>query len=191
MKTTHNFRSIFSQIDDPRSDINKLHRLDDILLIGIIAVICAADTWKDMETYAKAKPFTHSLGEYIRHERQKKQISQESLAKDFGVNGVALSMWELNRKPVHPKRFQSVIDFLGYVPKKSSKFDKLGTRTQLWRLQNDVSLQEFSELVNVPIEEIIRIETARYCKIDKRFSESVGKLITHPLKLSHLLSSLS
>ena len=55
MKTSNNFRSIFSQIDDPRSDINKLHRLDDILLIGIIAVICAADTWKDMETYAKAK----------------------------------------------------------------------------------------------------------------------------------------
>lgn len=55
LKTTNNFRSIFSQIDDPRSDINKLHRLDHILLIGIIAVICAADTWKDMETYAKAK----------------------------------------------------------------------------------------------------------------------------------------
>jgi predicted transposase YbfD/YdcC len=55
LKTTNNFKSIFSQIDDPRSDINKLHRLDDILLIGIIAVICAADTWKDMETYAKAK----------------------------------------------------------------------------------------------------------------------------------------
>jgi len=55
LKISNNFKSIFSQIDDPRSDINKLHRLDDILLIGIIAVICAADTWKDMETYAKAK----------------------------------------------------------------------------------------------------------------------------------------
>jgi len=55
LKTTNDFKSIFSNIDDPRSDINKLHRLDDILLIGIIAVICAADTWKDMETYAKAK----------------------------------------------------------------------------------------------------------------------------------------
>ena len=55
MKTTDNFKSIFSNIDDPRSDINKLHRLDDILLIGIIAVICAADTWKDIETYANAK----------------------------------------------------------------------------------------------------------------------------------------
>ena len=47
LKTTHNFRSIFSQIDDPRSDINKLHRLDDILLIGIIAVICYAKAKED------------------------------------------------------------------------------------------------------------------------------------------------
>ena len=55
MKTANELRSIFSQIDDPRSDINKLHKLEDILLIGIISVICAADTWKNMETYAKAK----------------------------------------------------------------------------------------------------------------------------------------
>nr|WP_320154002.1 ISAs1 family transposase [uncultured Draconibacterium sp.] len=55
MKTPIELRSVFSQIDDPRSDINKLHKLEDILLIGIISVICAADTWKNMETYAKAK----------------------------------------------------------------------------------------------------------------------------------------
>ncbi len=29
--------------------------MEDILLIGIVSVICAADTWKNMETYAKAK----------------------------------------------------------------------------------------------------------------------------------------
>lgn len=55
METTNDFKSIFSKIDDPRSDINKLHKLEDILLIGITSVICAADTWKNMETYAKAK----------------------------------------------------------------------------------------------------------------------------------------
>lgn len=55
LKTTNELRSIFTQIDDPRSDINKLHKLEDILLIGIISVICAADTWKNMETYAKVK----------------------------------------------------------------------------------------------------------------------------------------
>jgi predicted transposase YbfD/YdcC len=55
MKTTKDLRSIFSQLEDPRSHINKLHKLEDILLIGIISVICAADTWKNMETYARAK----------------------------------------------------------------------------------------------------------------------------------------
>jgi len=55
MKTTSDLRVVFSQIEDPRSDINKLHKLEDILLIGVISVICAADTWKNMETYAKAK----------------------------------------------------------------------------------------------------------------------------------------
>ena len=55
MKEVNELRSVFSQIDDPRSDINKLHKLEDILVIGIISVICAADTWKNMETYAKAK----------------------------------------------------------------------------------------------------------------------------------------
>lgn len=150
-----------------------------------MSTICSFKLKPKLRKIPKAKPFTYSLGEYIRHERIKKQISQESLAKQFGVNGVALSMWELKRKPVHPKRFQSVIDFLGFIPKKSSKFDKLGTRAQLWRLQNDVSLEEFSELINVPVEEVIRIETARYCKIDNKVSKSIEELIKNALSLSY------
>ena len=55
LKTLQEFSSIFNQIEDPRSDINKLHKLEDILLIGIISVICAADTWKDMEAFAKGR----------------------------------------------------------------------------------------------------------------------------------------
>lgn len=55
MKISNKLRSVFSQIDDPRSDINKLHKLEDILLIGIISEICAAETWKDMETFAKGR----------------------------------------------------------------------------------------------------------------------------------------
>ena len=142
-----------------------------------MSTICSFKLKPKLRKIPKAKPFTHSLGEYIRHERQKKQISQEALAKQFGVNGVALSMWELKRKPVHPKRFQSVIDFLGYIPKKSSRFDKLGTRTQLWRLQNDIDLQKFSELVNIPVDKITRIETARYCKIDGSISGKIESVI--------------
>lgn len=47
--------SIFSQVEDPRSHINQLHNLIDILLIGIISVICGAETWKQMVGFAKSK----------------------------------------------------------------------------------------------------------------------------------------
>lgn len=52
---TNKLSSIFSQIDDPRRDVTKLHKLNDILLIGIIAVICGAETWNNVEEYAHAK----------------------------------------------------------------------------------------------------------------------------------------
>lgn len=55
LKTTSKLKSIFGKIDDPRSDINKLHNLEDILLIGIISVICGAETWKQMVEFADSK----------------------------------------------------------------------------------------------------------------------------------------
>ena len=55
MKETDNLIVIFSQIQDPRSHINQLHKLIDILLIGIISVISGAETWKQMVGFAKAK----------------------------------------------------------------------------------------------------------------------------------------
>ena len=55
MKTTSKLVSIFGKIDDPRRDLTKLHQLNDILLIGIISVICGADSWNEMELYAQEK----------------------------------------------------------------------------------------------------------------------------------------
>lgn len=55
MKNTEKLMLIFSQIDDPRSHINKLHDLVDILLIGLISVICGAETWEQMYSFAKSK----------------------------------------------------------------------------------------------------------------------------------------
>ena len=55
LKTTNKLTSIFGQIDDPRRDITKLHNLNDILLIGIISVICGAETGKQMVGFAKSK----------------------------------------------------------------------------------------------------------------------------------------
>ncbi len=47
--------SEFCQIEDPRSNINKLHKLEDILVIAIISVICGAETWKQMIEFANSK----------------------------------------------------------------------------------------------------------------------------------------
>src|SRR5680860_8546 len=49
------FQSYFEALEDPRSHINKLHSLNDILVVGVVAVICGAETWKQMEEFAKSK----------------------------------------------------------------------------------------------------------------------------------------
>lgn len=55
MNKQNNLVSIFNQVEDPRSHINQLHNLIDILLIGIISVLCGAETWKQMVGFAKSK----------------------------------------------------------------------------------------------------------------------------------------
>jgi hypothetical protein len=55
MKSDSKLISIFNQVEDPRSHVNQLHNLIDILLIGIISVISGAETWKQMVGFAKSK----------------------------------------------------------------------------------------------------------------------------------------
>mgnify|MGYP001131345718 CR=1 FL=1 len=143
--------------------------------------ICSFKLKPKLRKIPQANPFTHSLGEYIRHERIKRHIKQETLAEQFGVNGVALSNWELNRKPIHPKRFNDMIDFLGFVPSRQSDFDKLGTRTQLWRLQNHISFGDFISMFNLDKEDVTKIETARYCKIDDELKDTITRHIQLPI----------
>ncbi|MFH7028219.1 MAG: ISAs1 family transposase [Heteroscytonema crispum UTEX LB 1556] len=45
----------FAEIEDPRIERTKQHKLIDIITIGICAVICGADTWVAIETYGQAK----------------------------------------------------------------------------------------------------------------------------------------
>jgi predicted transposase YbfD/YdcC len=45
----------FSVIPDPRVDRTKLHKLEDILIIALCAVICGAETWVDIVDFARAK----------------------------------------------------------------------------------------------------------------------------------------
>jgi len=44
----------FSEVEDPRWH-NRRHKLLDILVIAICAVVCGADSWEDIELFGKAK----------------------------------------------------------------------------------------------------------------------------------------
>ena len=47
--------TIFAQVEDPRLDRTKLHRLRDILILAICGVICGAEGWVEIEEFGKAK----------------------------------------------------------------------------------------------------------------------------------------
>ncbi len=55
LKTANKLKAIFGQIPDFRRSHKQLYDLESILLIGIISVICGAETWNQMEDYAHAK----------------------------------------------------------------------------------------------------------------------------------------
>jgi predicted transposase YbfD/YdcC len=45
----------FGDLEDPRMDRTKLHKLIDILVIAICAVIAGADNWEDVEEFGRAR----------------------------------------------------------------------------------------------------------------------------------------
>ena len=54
-KSVGNFLDNFSTLEDPRSERNQLHSVDEIFLLTFCAVICGADGWQDVEDYGKSK----------------------------------------------------------------------------------------------------------------------------------------
>jgi predicted transposase YbfD/YdcC len=52
---TSKISSIFSEIEDPRVERNRVHLLTDILIIAILSVIAGAKGWEDMENYGWSK----------------------------------------------------------------------------------------------------------------------------------------
>jgi len=46
---------LFEEIEDPRMERTKLHRLVDILMITLCAVICGADSWAEVELFGQSK----------------------------------------------------------------------------------------------------------------------------------------
>jgi predicted transposase YbfD/YdcC len=48
-------RRYFSGLPDPRKRRGRRHRFDEMVVIAILAVICATDTWEDVAHFARAK----------------------------------------------------------------------------------------------------------------------------------------
>jgi len=100
---------------------------------------------------------------------------QQNVAKLLGVNSVYLSSWEHKRKAPHPKYFDAIIDYLGYVPNITSKTDFLGTRVKLYRKKHSLSVKVFCKLCNIDNHLAIKLENARFCKIDKQTKRMIEK----------------
>lgn len=49
------FEEHFSSMEDPRGRQGRLHKFTDILTVSILAVICGADDWTDIEEYGQRK----------------------------------------------------------------------------------------------------------------------------------------
>jgi predicted transposase YbfD/YdcC len=47
--------TIFAQVEDPRVERTKYHRLRDIIIIAICGVICGAEGWVEIEEFGRAK----------------------------------------------------------------------------------------------------------------------------------------
>ncbi len=45
----------FEELEDPRVERTRIHRLSDIIVIAICAVICGADNWVEVEEFGQAK----------------------------------------------------------------------------------------------------------------------------------------
>lgn len=54
-KDLRDLESLFVQVEDPRMERTKLHRLRDIMILAICGVICGAEGWVEIEEFGKAK----------------------------------------------------------------------------------------------------------------------------------------
>lgn len=45
----------FKWIPDPRTGNNKKHNLTDVIILSVLAVLCGADSWNEMEEFSKEK----------------------------------------------------------------------------------------------------------------------------------------
>lgn len=84
-------QKIFSSITDPRIDRRKLHSLEDILLLSLIAVICGVESYEGIEIFGKSKesflktimPLTNGIPSHDTVERLMKRLDSKEFEQAF------------------------------------------------------------------------------------------------------------
>lgn len=88
-----------------------------------------------------------------------------------------LSSWELNQKAAHPKHLDSIIEYLGYIPNITSRFEKLGMRTKLYRMKYNLSMEDFIHMPNINSNIVMKLERLRFCKVSKTEEKAIEKTL--------------
>src|SRR5262249_4442602 len=55
MEDVQTLETLLAEVEDPRIERTKRHRLRDILIIAVCGTICGADGWVEIEEFGKAK----------------------------------------------------------------------------------------------------------------------------------------
>ena len=70
------------------------------------------------------KEFDIKLGEIIRAEREKRDISQQQIADALGCTNAAVSNWETGRRAMYAETLRRYCQYLGITMQ--SVFDQMG-----------------------------------------------------------------
>ena len=98
-----------------------------------------------------------------------------------------LSSWELNQKAPHPKYVDVIIDYLGYVPKITSRIERLGSRIKLYRRKHNLGINEFCELKKIDKVLVIKHENQRFCKFSKEEQKIIEQALRNELPIKELV----
>ena len=55
VKKAMQIQDFFAGIDDPRTERHKLHSIEDILTLTLLALLCRVKSWENIELFGKTK----------------------------------------------------------------------------------------------------------------------------------------
>lgn len=120
-KPSEGFLDFFQDLPDPRINRKKLYSVDEILLLTLAAVVCAAEDWEDIELYGKQKldylrrflPYANGIPSDDTLRRFFRRINPQEFQKRFAA-------WAENLKT----NVQKLISIDGKVSRHSFDGDK-------------------------------------------------------------------